>query len=96
MVFYFICDILISLPRRIHQPFSFRCIQAQWESGMERRDVNAARKREESHLESEARSSSALMRSVRMTKLEELYRRDREIYEEQLNKMGLAFNNSDF
>jgi hypothetical protein len=31
-----------------------------------------------------------------MTKLEELYRRDREIYEEQLNKMGLAFNNSDF
>lgn len=67
-----------------------------WESGLEVRDALAQRKREDKNRKQEAKTESSVIKTVRAEKLAELYRRDEEIYEDELNAMGLAFTRSEF
>lgn len=71
-------------------------VQAVWESGLESRDAIAQRKREDKSRKQEAMAEVSVIRTVRAEKLAELYRRDEEIYEDELNAMGLAFTRSEF
>jgi hypothetical protein len=57
--------------------------------------MQAEKKRRAKQLLAEAKETNELIRTVRMAKLAELYRRDEEIYEEELGKMGMAFTRSE-
>jgi hypothetical protein len=56
----------------------------------------AQSKRADKNRKHEAKVESELIKTVRAEKLAELYRRDEEIYEDELNAMGLAFTRSEF
>ena len=59
------------------------------------KDGAAQQKRFEKNQLAEAKESGELIKRVRMTKLEELYKRDTEIYENELAGHGMAFTKSD-
>ena len=64
---------------------------AQWECSLGVKDVTASRKLKEEKVKSDARMTNKCVKTRRREKLEELYGNDEIMYEEELNKMGLAF-----
>lgn len=64
---------------------------AKWEVSMVQKDENAQRKRTEQHILGTERAAAADRKATRKARLEELYKNDEAAYNEQLEKMGLAF-----
>lgn len=64
---------------------------AKWECALGARDVSSQKKWEDEKLKYDATMTNKTVKTIRRAKLEELYRNDDIMYQEELNKMGLAF-----
>lgn len=63
---------------------------AKWESALGSRDVSSRRKWDDGKMKEEAKMTNDTVKMVRRSKLEELYRNDNLMYEQELNRKGLA------
>lgn len=64
---------------------------AKWECSLGVKDIASSRKLYENKVNVDARFTNRCVKTRRREKLSELYGNDEIMYEEELNKMGLAF-----
>ena len=64
---------------------------AKWECALGTRDVSSQKKWVDEKLRDDARMTNRTVKTIRRSKLEELYKNDDIKYEMELNQMGLAF-----
>ena len=64
---------------------------AKWEVSLGVKDITSSRKLKEEKVKADAKMTNKCIKTRRREKLEELFKNDEIMYEEELNKMGLAF-----
>jgi alpha-D-ribose 1-methylphosphonate 5-triphosphate synthase subunit PhnI len=63
---------------------------AKWEANLGKRDMAATRKLQEDRLRNDTQLTDIKVKQIRHEKLRELFTSEEKMYEDELNKLGLA------